>query len=183
MQRIERIYADQIRPDPLYHLNPRPSLFFDCNYAILREPTLIFNQEINMRKIVSIVIVVMTCAAAVSIRAKMQKDDGFKKYYAEFQAAVKADDKEKVASLIRFDKFTWEASPELQKIKTKEEFLKNYPKIFTPTIKTRIATGKLESSEGNYFIIWQTKNSEYSLYFAHFEDGSYGFLGLTIGPR
>jgi len=136
-----------------------------------------------MRKIISMVIVVLTCAAAVSIRAKVQKDEAFQKYFAEFQAAVKGDDKEKVASMIKFDKFTWEASPALQKINTKDEFLKNYTKMFTPTIKAKIATGKLDSSEGNYFIIWQTKTSEYSLYFAHLEDGSYGFLGLTIGPR
>ena len=136
-----------------------------------------------MRKIISMVITVLTCAAAISIRAEVQKDEAFKKYFADFQAAVKAGDKEKVASLVKFDQFTWEASPALQKIKTKEEFLKNYDKMFTPTIKNKIATGKLDSSEGNYFIIWHTANSEYSLYFGHMEDGTYAFLGLTIGPR
>lgn len=136
-----------------------------------------------MRRIISMVALVLTCAAAVSIRAEVQKDEAFQKYFAEFQAAVKTDDKEKVASMIKFDHFTWEASPTLQKIKTKEEFLKNYTKMFTPTIKNKIATGKLDSSEGNYFIIWQTKTEEYSLYFGHIEDGTYSFMGLTIGPR
>jgi len=136
-----------------------------------------------MRKILSMIVVTLVCAAAISIRAEVQQEEAFKKFYAEFQAAVKAGDKEKVASMIKFDKFTWEASPALQKIKTKEEFLKNYEKMFTATIKNKIATGKVDSSEGNHFIIWHTTNSEYSLFFGHMDDGSYAFLGLSVGPR
>jgi ketosteroid isomerase-like protein len=134
-----------------------------------------------MKKFLLLMIALLV-GMGVSVFGRAQQDDGFKQFYADFQSAVKAGDKEKVASMINFDDFTWESTEALRQVKTKEAFLKNYDKMFTPTIKAKIATGKLDSADGNYFTIWHTKSLEYSLYFAHQKDGSYTFLGLTMGP-
>ena len=112
-----------------------------------------------------------------------QKDDGFRRFYADFQNAVKAGDKEGVARLTNFDHFTWEASDSLRRVKTKEDFMKNYDKMFTQVVKTKIATAKPIKTDEGYFIEWHTRDLEYSLYFAREKDGSYSFLGLTMGPR
>jgi len=119
----------------------------------------------------------------VSVEGYIQNNDGFTAFYANFQKAVKAGDKDKVASTVKFDHFDWEASDALRKVKTKEAFLKNYDRMFTPVIKSKIATGKPIKTNEGYFIMWNTRDLEYSLYFFREKDGSYSFLGLTIGPR
>jgi hypothetical protein len=136
-----------------------------------------------MRNILLLMIAVFV-GMGVSVFGRAQQDDGFKQFYADFQSAVKAGDKEKVAGMISFDSFNWETlnreSPD--PVKTKEAFLKNYHKMFTPAVKAKIATARVERNErGNYFIIWHTKWTQYELYFAHEKDGSYKFLGLQIG--
>ena len=122
-------------------------------------------------------------ACGVSVTAHTQNEDGFGRYYADFQNAVKVGDREKVASSIKFDHFDWEANDALRKVKTKEAFLKNCDRMFTPVIKTKIATGKPIKTDEGYFIMWHTKDLEYSLYFFREKDGGYSFLGLTVGPR
>ena len=137
-----------------------------------------------MPKMLFLIILLLTWAGAIKISAHSQKDDGFSQFYADFQNAVKADDKEKVLSMTSFDGFTWEESDSLRQVKTKEAFIKNYNRMFTKTIKSKIATMKPEKNndDGSYFIIWHTRDLEYSLYFFHQKDGSYSFEGLTIGP-
>jgi hypothetical protein len=112
-----------------------------------------------------------------------QKDEGFTRFFTDFQNAVKAGDKEKIAGTIKFDHFDWESSDSLREVKTKEKFLKNYDRMFTPAIKSKIATVKPIKTEEGYFIMWHTKDLEYSLYFFREKDGGYSFLGLTVGPR
>lgn len=125
----------------------------------------------------------LVCAGAVGATAYAQNDDGFARFYADFQNAVKAGDKERVASTIKFDHFDWEASDALREVKTKEAFLKNYDRMFTAVIKSKVATAKPIKTDEGYFIMWHTKDLEYSLYFFREKDGSYSFLGLTVGPR
>ncbi|MEN6485853.1 MAG: hypothetical protein ABFD98_13330, partial [Syntrophobacteraceae bacterium] len=112
------------------------------------------------------------CTASPSTAAVSQKGEPFSRFYTEFQKAVKADDKEKVAAMIDFDGFTWEETESLRKVRTPEAFLKNYSSMFTPTIKNKIATSKPQRiGDSSYFIIWHTKNTEYSLYFARSKQG------------
>jgi hypothetical protein len=55
--------------------------------------------------------------------------------------------------------------------------------MFTPAIKNRIATGKpREGAKGNWVITWHTTNMEYGFGFFRHTDGSYKFLGYTVGP-
>ena len=124
------------------------------------------------------------CADATAATVPAPKDEIFQQFYADFQKAVKAGDKEKVVNMTDFDGFNWEASASLQKVRTREAFLKNYTNMFTSMIKNKIATAKPDrTEEGSYFIIWTTKTSEYSLYFNTDKDGNYKFKGLTIGPN
>jgi hypothetical protein len=48
---------------------------------------------------------------------------------------------------------------------------------------TKVGTLNAIKTDEGYFIMWNTKELEYSLYFFREKDGSYSFLGLTIGPR
>jgi hypothetical protein len=137
----------------------------------------------RMRKAMVLTILIITCVGAAGIVSRAGQDDGFSKFYADFQAAVKAGDKEKVASMINFDDFFWEATDALREVKTRNAFLKNYDKMFTLAIKNKIATSKPKKDpKGYYHLIWHTTNFEYGLEFSLLEDGSYRFEGYTVGP-
>lgn len=133
-------------------------------------------------KRLSAIFLVLICLRALGI-AQAQRDDAFARFFEDFQSAVKAGDKEKIASTIKFDHFDWEASEALREVKTKESFLKNYPRMFTAVIKSKIAAGKPIKTEEGYYIEWHTRDLEYSLYFFRERDDSFSFLGLTVGPR
>ena len=135
--------------------------------------------ERTLTALTSAVLMLAPCSAA----SHGQATDEFRKFYADFQNAVRMNDKEKVARLTRFDGFTWEESESLRQVKTKEAFLKSYEKMFTKTIKNKIATAKPVKTDEGHFFWWHKGDLEYSLYFARERDGSYSFLGLTIGPR
>jgi hypothetical protein len=112
--------------------------------------------------------------------ARAQQDDGFSQFYADFQNAVKADDKEKIAGMTKFSYFTWEEIYGLRDVKTKEGFLTSYDRLFTRKIKNIIAQGKPEkNADGDYRLTWRTKEKTYSLAFDREMDGSYRFVGLT----
>jgi len=131
----------------------------------------------------SVLIAILVSLPGPAGTALAQKDDGFSRFYADFQAAVKAGDKEKVASMSSFDDFYWESTDALRQVKTKEAFLKNYDKMFTLAIKARIASSTPKKDEkGYYSIVWHTKNFEYGLYFDPRKEGGYKFHGHTVGP-
>src|SRR5258708_23583468 len=108
----------------------------------------------NQMKIrMAIVVVLLIGAAALGGTYGAPQDDGFGQFYAGFKAAVKADAKDKVAGMINFEKFDWESNESLRQIKTREAFLKNYIRMFTPTVKNKIFVAKpTKSDNGDYFI-------------------------------
>ena len=131
-----------------------------------------------------LITMILPCAFIGSALSADPVQKEFSGFYSDFQNAVKSGDKDKVAALADFDGFTWEANESLQQnVKTKEAFVKNYDKMFTSEIKSRIAKSKPAKIDDNsYFINWHTKSLEYSLYFARQGDGGFRFLGLTVGP-
>jgi hypothetical protein len=136
-----------------------------------------------MQKVVLLMLVMAGCIGTVRVAAHAAQDDGFAKFFAEFQAAVKAADKEKVANMTSFDDFYWEATDATRNIKTREAFLKNYDRLFTPAIKNKIATAKpKKGNDGYYDIIWHTTDTQYGFDFQPQKDGGYKFKGYSVGP-
>ena len=136
-----------------------------------------------MQKVMLAILVIAGCIGTARNSAAAAQGDGFAKFFAEFQAAVKAGDKEKVANMTSFDDFYWEATDATREIKTREAFLKNYERLFTPAIKNKIATAKpTKGADGYYDIIWHTASTQYGFDFQPQKDGSYKFKGYTVGP-
>src|SRR5215813_5546652 len=136
-----------------------------------------------MRRQILLTVLLIGFCVTVAAASRAAQDDGFAKFYAQFQAAVKAGDKEKVASMTDFDDFYWEATDALRQVKTREAFLKNYDKMFTPAIKNKIATAKPKKDEKGYHSIeWHTTNTQYGFEFKPEKDGSYKLEGYTVGP-
>jgi len=115
--------------------------------------------------------------------AQMQKEDEFSMFFAVFQKAIADGDKEKVASLTNFDRFAWEGSDSLAKVKGEAAFLKNYDSMFTPMIKEKIAKIKPTKVDKNtYYIRWNDKRNDYYLDFTRKPDEPFRFSGFTFGP-
>jgi hypothetical protein len=109
--------------------------------------------------------------------------DGFQAFYKDFQAAVNQNDAEKIAGLSAFPKFRWEPLTD-QDLKTKSDFLKLFPKMFTPEVKKQVALGKFyKTAEGHYFIDWMARHLQYTLVFDLQAEGGYRFAGLLRGPE
>lgn len=113
------------------------------------------------------------------------KDESFGLFFKDFQKALAANDKEMMASMIDFPNFTWEGNEDLGKVKSREDFLKNYDRMFTPELKKKVAiAGSPTRVDANiYFLNWYVQNTEYSLDFERKPGKSFKFLGLTLGSR
>ena len=120
---------------------------------------------------------------SLPLLAQSKPADGFDAFYRDFQAAVAQGDAEKIAKVSGFPKFRWEPLTD-QDIKTKEEFLKKFPKMLSPQVKKKIATVKpYKTPGGDYLIDWISAHEQYTLAFDHQPDGSYKFSGLLRGPE
>lgn len=119
--------------------------------------------------------------------------DDFEQFGAEFKSAVRSDDKEKLFSLTLHKQFSWEerglrlsSKPNdnyYYFIKSYDEFLRDYQKIFSAQIKREILNGKfIESTKQFYSLEWQTQEASYTLMFQYIEGKGYKFTGLLMGP-
>ncbi len=124
----------------------------------------------------------------------------FDLFWSEFQAAVKSDDKEQLFPMIRTCDFTWHNGflplrSAYSFIDTNDPFVPawgglvfesrtdldtNYARIFSKSIKQKIATGKpREIYGGRYELRWKDdRYSHYCLLFEWFKDLGYKFVGL-----
>jgi len=119
-----------------------------------------------MRRLSALIVLSIWYTGAAATVCRGGQEDGFAKFYADFQAALKAGDKERVASMTRFDDFYWEATDALRQVKTREAFLKDYDKMFAPAIKNKIATTKPKKEGGGYYQTGRhTTNFEYGFDF------------------
>lgn len=120
---------------------------------------------------------------AFAFAAGPAQTDEFGLFFKDFKKAVDTDDKETISSMINFPNFYWEEN-NLQ-VKSKDAFLKNYDRMFTPVFKKKItAAGKPSKvDENTYFLNWYVQDTEYSLDFARKPGESFKFLGLSLGSR
>jgi hypothetical protein len=89
----------------------------------------------------------------------------FKKVLVEVQQGVAQNNPEIVAALSNFPKFYWEDQGFGDNL-SKDTFMKNYEKMFTPEVKAKLAAAKYHRTEnGDYAIEWQRKTTGYILVF------------------
>jgi hypothetical protein len=109
--------------------------------------------------------------------------DVFQTFFKDFQSAVAQNDAKKIAILSAFPRFRWEPLTD-QDLKTKVDFLKYFPKMFTPEVKKAVASGKVyKTPDGDYLIDWTARHLQYTLVFDHQAGGGYKFNGLLMGPE
>ena len=115
-------------------------------------------------------ILLVTCAGA---------DDGFAKWWPEFQAAVKAGDAKTTTADSKFP-MQWELGA-VREVKSQEEFIRRFNTLFTADMKRAVAAEKPAQVPEGYMITWHARGNEYSLYF-HPSGGGFALAGLSEGP-
>jgi len=120
--------------------------------------------------------------ASAQAQEKPAELAAFKKVLAEVQEGVTQNNAEKVAAVSNFPKFSWE-DQNLGDDLSKDTFMKNFAKMFTPEVRAKLAAAKYHRTEnGDYSIEWSRKTTGYILIFERQGDGSYKFAGLATGP-
>jgi hypothetical protein len=112
----------------------------------------------------------------------------FRAFYADFLAAVRANDKEKIADLIAFPVEDWsverKGNVQTGQIKDRADFLARYNVLFTAFMRSHIPRAKLDAlDEGRYVLTWHDANAEFSFEFAYIAGTGYRVRSYNIGPR
>jgi len=116
------------------------------------------------------------------------RDAEFRAFYSGFTAAVKANDKNKIADLIEFPVKDWsierKGNVETIPIKDKAEFLAKYDLFFTPFMRSHALKAEpKKASDNHYTLIWDDANAEFSFEFEYGQDHSFRVTAFLIGPR
>src|SRR5580693_8246809 len=125
----------------------------------------------SMKKTLFVAAFVAALLAGTVATCSAQKagphDAEFRTFFAGFLKAVAANDKEKIADLIKFPVSDWsvETKGDVQtiSIKDREEFLKRYNVLVTSSMRLHAAKAKPQPlQDGRYTLIWRTANVECS---------------------
>jgi hypothetical protein len=114
-------------------------------------------------------------------------DPAVKAFVAQFQAAMQANDKDKIAALIAFpvDLWTVEGSKGVeneQKIKDRAAFLAKYSKLVTPAMRNNVAKGKINpSTNGHYYLVWDDQDNEFAFEIGR-QGADYKITSYLVGP-
>lgn len=115
-------------------------------------------------------------------------DAEFRAFYADFLAAVRANNKNKIANLIAFPLRDWsverKGNVQTVSIKDKAEFLSKYDSFFTAFMRSHALKAKPQKvSDDHYTLMWQDSNAEFSFEFEYIAGGGYRVTAYGIGPQ
>ena len=111
----------------------------------------------------------------------------FRAFFADFSAAVRANDKNKIADLIAFPVKDWsverKGNVETISIPTKAEFLRKYDSFFTAFMRAQVLKTKPQQiSDDHYSLIWRDSNAEFSFQFEYVAGSGFRVTAYGIGP-
>ena len=124
------------------------------------------------------------CGAA----ANTPNEDEFRTFYDQFIAAVRANDKTKLADLIEFPVSAWaqekKGSVDEITIPNKDDFLAKYDSLFTPSMRSHALKVKPQKiSNDHYAVIWHNTDVERSFEFDYTSQHGFRLTSYLIGPR
>lgn len=120
------------------------------------------------------------CALLLLAVSAIGADDGFAKWWPQFQAAVAKNDKPAVLRGAVYP-MDWELG-KVRKINSEADFLAHFDAYFTADMKKAVATKKPVAIPNNqYMITWNARGNEYSMYFLA-KNGAYVLHALSEGP-
>jgi hypothetical protein len=138
-------------------------------------------------KISPLVLAIAIPSAASDAKQQKSHEAEFRAFYAEFLAAVRANDKNKLADLIAFPVKDWSVERkgmvETIGIPTKAEFLRKYDSFFTPFMRAQVLKTKPQKiSDDHYAVIWRDSNAEFSFQLENVAGRGFRVTAYGIGP-
>jgi hypothetical protein len=137
-------------------------------------------------------VLAMALALAVPIAPCLAQPTGahaaeFNAFYAKFQDAARANDKQMLADMIAFPVEDWsverKGDVQTEAIKDRADFLKRYDLLFTASMRKHVATAKPQPlQDGRYLVIWDDANAEFSFEFGYTAGTGYRITSYSIGP-
>jgi len=129
-------------------------------------------------------ITIAPCGAAPNAADENQ----FRTFYDQFLAAVRTNDKTKIADLIAFPVNAWarESKGNVQEIviPNNVDFLAKYDSLFTPFMRSHaLKTKPQKISNDHYAVIWDDTDLEYSFEFEYAAARGFRLTSYLIGPR
>jgi hypothetical protein len=120
--------------------------------------------------------------------AQQSRETEFRAFYDQFLAAVRANDRNKVADLINFPATDWsvEQKGNVQTIgiANRAEFLAKYELFFTPSMRAHALKSKPQKiSDNHYAVIWQNADAEFSFEFEYASPHGFRLTSFLIGAR
>jgi hypothetical protein len=125
----------------------------------------------------------MVFAAVAQKPAQGVADPAVQAFASRFQAAMRADDKEKLAAMIAFPVEFWTVDANNTSevsIKDRSDFLARYSTLVTPRMRKNIAQAKLSGSSTGNYLSWHDKDSEYTFDIER-RDGEYRVTSYSVG--
>jgi len=139
-------------------------------------------------KISPLVLVIAIPVEASDAEQQKSHEAEFRAFYAQFLAAIGANDKNKIANLIEFPVKDWSVETkgivETIGIKDNSDFLAKYDLLFTPSMRSHVLDAKPQKvSDDHYMVVWQNADAEFSFHFEYTPAGGYRVTAYLIGPR
>ena len=112
----------------------------------------------------------------------------FRAFYADFLKAVAANDKEKIADMIKFPVASdWSVDTrgniQTVSIDDRADFIKRYNVLFTPYMRLHAAKAKPQALDGGrYMLGWKNQDVECSFEFEYIDGTGYRLTAYSIGP-
>lgn len=140
-----------------------------------------------MKNALLVAALVAAAVAPCSAQKPGPHDTEFRTFYASFLAAVRANDKERLADMIAFpvDAWSMDRSHEITTghIKDRADFLARYDSLFTASMRSHIPRAKLDAlPDGAYILFWRATDVEFSFEFDYVAGAGYRVHSYTIGP-
>lgn len=141
-----------------------------------------------MKRVLILVAILAAGFAPCRAQQPSVRQAEFRTFYANFLAAVSANDKEKLADLIAFPVKDWSVERKgnirTETIKDRGDFLSRYGTLFTAPMRSNIPRVKPQKvTDDHYALIWQEANSEFSLEFEYIAGSGFRVTAYDIGPR
>jgi hypothetical protein len=137
----------------------------------------------------ALIVAALVIAGAAPCRAQKpgSHEAEFHTFYANFRAAVPANNPEKIADLIAFpvDDWSTERNGNVQTgtIKDRADFLARYNSLFTASMRSHILRANLKAlKDGTYELVWRNVDVEFSFEFYYIDVTGYRVRSYNIGP-
>ena len=147
-----------------------------------------FGSRTKLAAQILVFIATLVIAPPLGGAANTGNENQFRTFYDQFLAAVRTNDKTKIADLIAFPVNAWaqESKGSVQEIviQNRADFLAKYDSLFTPFMSSHALKTKTQKiSDDHYARIWEGADVEYSFEFENAAPHGFRLTSYLVGPR